>query len=392
VPVGVSLSGGIDSSAVAAFAARRGGADLQAFSVGYPGYPECDERRMASAFAEGIGLKFNSIELRTDEFVGGFEEMVYSMDDPIADIAAYGYSSVARLARENGVPVLLSGTGGDELFWGYGWVRDSVERNILKQRILEGEAGIGLKHLFDAFNATSKKKMITDPVGAMRDLLDIARHEKGKFYENPDRFIFYDDTMNFSSAPGFLSELATEGFKGSASEEKVFSFFTDAGREDIPIKVCRFLMETWLFSNCVALGDRLSMAHGVELRLPFLDMGLVELVTGLRKTHFGDFRLGYKKWFIDAMKGVLPDDVLTREKRGFTPPCEEWFKAIVKRFGNMCDEGGMLSSLGIMRPKAMESFIEAASLDKTDTRRLFFAYKMILLEVWLRRFFGGGHA
>ncbi len=390
VPVGVSLSGGIDSSAIATFAARHYKDNMHAFSIGYPGHPECDERRFAEVFAKGLGLKFHDIELTADSLADEFEDIIYSMDDPIADIAAYGYYSVNRLARQHGVPVLLSGTGGDELFWGYGWVRGAVERNILKQKIIGKEAGgMGIGYLVDALRETSKKDMLINPFAAMKGFLERTRKERAKFFENPERFIFYDDTPNFSAASGFLSALSTDGFRQGVSAEKLFSFFTDDNWDQIPIKVCKFLMQTWLFSNCVALNDRMGMAHGVETRLPFLDYRLIELVIGLRKAHADDFKLGYKRWLIDAMKGIVPQEILEREKRGFTPPYEEWFKAIVKRFKGRCMQGALASS-GIMRADSMAQFLDSVLSDTLDTRRLFFAYKMVLLEVWLEKFVDGG--
>ncbi|MEK6531624.1 MAG: asparagine synthase (glutamine-hydrolyzing) [Deltaproteobacteria bacterium] len=389
MPVGVSLSGGIDSSAIAAFAARHYKDNMHAFSIGYPGRPGCDERGKAEAFARSLGLKFHDTELSADALADEFEGMVYFMDDPIADIAAYGYFSVNRLARRHGVPVLLSGTGGDELFWGYEWVRGAVERNILKQKVTGKEtADIGLSYLVEAFRETSKKQMLINPFAAIRGFLERAGKERAKFFKNPERFIFYDDTPNFSAASGFLSALSTDAFRQGVSAEKLFSFFTDDNWDRIPIKICKFLMQTWLFSNCVALNDRMGMAHGVETRLPFLDYKLIELVIGLRKASADDYRLGYKRWFVDAMKGIVPEEILEREKQGFTPPYEEWFKAIVKRFKGRCTQGVLVSS-GIMRPEAMAVFLDSVLSDTLDTRRLFFAYKMVLLEVWLKRFTGG---
>ena len=97
---------------------------MQAFSVGYPGRPDYDERRMAREFAAHLGMPFNEIELSTGEQTEIFQDLVFSQDDPIADISGFGYYAVAWKAREMGVPVLLQGQGGDELFWGYEWVAE----------------------------------------------------------------------------------------------------------------------------------------------------------------------------------------------------------------------------------------------------------------------------
>ena len=125
VPVGVALSGGLDSSAIAALAVRKYPGVMHAFSVGYSGSPETDERKDARDLAEHLGMPFHDIELDAAEMVRLFPELVYWRDDPIADISGHGYYSVMKIARESGVPVMLQGQGGDELFWGYPWVQGS---------------------------------------------------------------------------------------------------------------------------------------------------------------------------------------------------------------------------------------------------------------------------
>ena len=118
-PVGVALSGGLDSSVVAAVAARRRPEELHAFSVGYPGRPEgLDERDEAHALARHLRLPFHEVEVETEEVVEFFPELNYWRDDPVADYSGHAYYAVMRKAREHGVPVMLQGQGGDELFWG----------------------------------------------------------------------------------------------------------------------------------------------------------------------------------------------------------------------------------------------------------------------------------
>jgi asparagine synthase (glutamine-hydrolysing) len=132
VPVGVALSGGLDSSAIASLAASKYPGTMHAFSIGYPDSPETDERADARALADHLGLPFHDVELSTSEMVSFFPELVSWRDDPIADIAGYGYYSVMKLAREHSVPVVLQGQGGDELFWGYPWVRDAARQTERK--------------------------------------------------------------------------------------------------------------------------------------------------------------------------------------------------------------------------------------------------------------------
>ncbi|MDD1419084.1 asparagine synthase (glutamine-hydrolyzing) [Dolichospermum sp. ST_sed1] len=136
VPIGIALSGGVDSGAIAALAAPKYKDTLQAFSIGYPGRPPYDERAEAEGLAKKLGLPFLDIELQTEDLIAFFPELVAAMDDPIADIAAYGHYSVMKIAKEHGIKVMLSGTGGDELFWGYAWIIEAVQLTEQKQNYL----------------------------------------------------------------------------------------------------------------------------------------------------------------------------------------------------------------------------------------------------------------
>src|SRR6478752_7676866 len=134
VPVGIALSGGLDSSAIAAMASRKYPGVMQAFTVGYEGNGESDEREAARAYADFLGLPFHSIELHAEDVAAFFPELTYWLDDPIGDISAFGYYSVMKAAKAQGVSVMLQGHGGDELFWGYPWVREAVTQTARKLR------------------------------------------------------------------------------------------------------------------------------------------------------------------------------------------------------------------------------------------------------------------
>ena len=130
VPVGVALSGGLDSGALAALVARTNPGRLTAFTVGYDGRPRYDERRDAQAVADYLSIPLHEVEIKTDDMVNAFPSLVFRTDDPIADIAGYGYDTVMNTARAHGVPVMISGQGGDELFWGYPWMTEALNQTI----------------------------------------------------------------------------------------------------------------------------------------------------------------------------------------------------------------------------------------------------------------------
>ncbi|MDH5222266.1 MAG: asparagine synthase (glutamine-hydrolyzing) [Betaproteobacteria bacterium] len=344
VPVGISLSGGIDSSIIAALCRKFHSGEMKAFSVGYPGRPASDERLHAEAFAKRLDMPFFDIELSTDGFASSFPQIVHDMDDPIGDIAAYGYHAVARLAREHDVPVLLSGLGADELFWGYPWVRDAVKASIAKRA-----AG---------------------PRGLFKRLLD----------RNPRRAVFYDSLPWMRAAVPSTKKLMTPAASEAVSGNLWTSYFEADDWGCVPIWLLDVLNRTWLTSNCLALADRVSMAHSVESRLPFLDSNLADLVTGLRRGGLKDWESGHKRLLTDAVRDLLPAEILNRIKRGFTPPFEEWMGAIQDRYGPLLENGSLVNR-GIFRDNV------ARMMQQRNPAG--FAYRATLLEVWMRLFVEG---
>jgi len=172
-------------------------------------------------------------------------------------------------ARKNNVPVMLTGFGGDELFWGYPWVVEAMIENANK-----------LSLLGDSPQARARlAKELT----------------------------FYERHYDFKTAEQTLPMLYTSSFMADIPPKNSFKpFRIDEPYNSLPVRICRALFDTWLVSNCIALGDRLSMASSVELRLPLLDYKLVELVMGLRKTYTTDYALGPKGWLREAVRNILP--------------------------------------------------------------------------------------
>ncbi len=362
VPVGVALSGGLDSSAIAALAAKKYPGAMHAFSVGYPGRPINDERTAAKELADMLGMPFHEIELETSDLVKNFEKMNFHRDDPIADISGFGYYSVNKAAREQGIPVLLQGQGGDEVFWGYQWVNDAAEAND-KRRDKP-------RPTFKQFVKTSLK----DLFGRRSEA-----HSSVKGY----RPVFHELAPDFHMALADIRNYYTETFIQALGDASAFDLFTfDKPWKYSDILITRLICDTYLLENGIAQGDRLSMANSVELRLPFVDYKLVELVIGLRKTHQAnpDYRQFPKPWLRGAMEGILPDFIIDRPKQGFAPPVIEWHNELFKAYGGYLD-GGYLVESGVLTEEA------GALLARGPFPRGAIApisFKALVLEIWCR--------
>lgn len=380
VPVGVALSGGLDSSVVAAFAARRQ-PDLCAFSVGYAGRPESDERAEAETFARYLNVPFFDVELDTQTIVNFFPELNYWRDDPIADISGFGYYAVMKLAREHGVPVLLQGQGGDELFWGYPQLREAATRTLKKAALLRKPFS---QSLLQSLTLDFPKNRSLNGVSAWaRDFGGIRSGWRSvkQQRENPDRMIFYDASPDFIGASAQVQSLYSRRFREEIDADETYSLFTFSGEwESVETTLTALVCATYLRENGIAQGDRLGMASSVEMRLPLVDYKLVETVLGLRKTQ-SDAKLPPKHWLKTAAEDVLPDWVLNRPKRGFAPPTREWHNALFAAYGDSL-RGGYLVESGIL---SGEGGLRLANGEFPPEATSPVSFKALVLEQWCRQ-------
>ncbi len=264
VPVAVLLSAGVDSAALAALA-KKSGTDLIALSAGYRGLHDCDERSGAAETARALGLPFRELELDAADYPRAFEEIVSRCDEPAADIASVAQWALYRECRAAGFSVVLSGLGGDELFFGYPlW-------NQIGERMAAGAEGGTRGH------------------GVVR--------------------------RNDSAMRWMGSEELREAAASGESRVRAFQASAPAG----PDAVYSFLLRSYLVNNGLQLADKLGMASSVEVRVPFLDHVFVEQVLGLPLER--RFRSGQPKQLLKKMLApLLGPAILDRPKRGFEPP------------------------------------------------------------------------
>lgn len=380
VPVGVALSGGLDSSIVAAFAAREHD-NLCAFSVGYAGRPDCDERADAAALARHLNLPFHEIELDTQTIVDFFPELNYWRDDPVADIAGFGYYAVMKLAREHGVPVLLQGQGGDELFWGYPQLRDAARETHLKAALLNSPFTQALRQALTLHLPNQRPEQTVSAwardFGGLRSGWRGVRRRR----ENPARMIFYDLSPDFASAAAQMRNFYGRTFVEQINEQEAGEIFTfPDGWSPVETTLTKLICDTYLRENGITQGDRLGMASSVEMRLPLVDYKFVETVLGLRKRH-SDSTLPPKHWLKEAVKDVLPEWVLNRPKRGFAPPTREWHDALFAAYGESLRDGYLAQSEVLNRESAARLSKGEFPADATSP----LSFKALVLEQWCRR-------
>jgi asparagine synthase (glutamine-hydrolysing) len=358
VPIGIALSGGLDASVIAALATSARPRDVHAFTVGYKGTPWQDERSNAEAYAKHLKIPFHSVELSTSDFIEQYSTVNMRRDDPIADIAGVAIAAVAQLARDNSVPVLLFGHGGDELFWGYQWVRAALHATRRREALMAGLRGFKdyMRLSAPPLSVTLGLRWAMSGAGILTEWRQFQADRRAA----PGRVVFYDSEPFFQSATHALNhQFYTSGFAEKIGHPDVTRDFVPHRFDSPPeATLIRLICETYLTENGIAQSDRLSMAASVESRLPLVDYRLVETVIGLHKTYPLSRDARPKQWLRDAMSSVVPDFVLNRRKVGFSPPWRQWGHALAVTHGDQLIDGYLVQN-GILRPETAKQHREA---------------------------------
>jgi asparagine synthase (glutamine-hydrolysing) len=293
VPVGTSLSGGIDSSSVVMLSAELAGDHRRhAFTARFRGY-ERDEWDHAHAVAAAAEVEqHHSVEPRVDEVLADLDTLVLDHEEPVASLSIYAQWRVNRAAREHGVVVLLDGQGGDELFAGYPVAAGFALRSDGPALLARGLARAPLAEAA----AVGRSLAMEHLGGSLRGLY-----------------------RRRTASPYVAAALARVPALGEPPAPPAWMRAADPLRREL-------LAESFLTSlpQLLRYADRSSMAHSREVRLPFLDRRLAELAYSLPAAFL--YRDGVTKAILrDAVRGTVPERILARrDKVGFEPPQATW--------------------------------------------------------------------
>lgn len=381
VPVGVALSGGVDSSLVAALAAKYN-TSVHAFSVGYVGRPAQDERGLARTLANRLRLPFSEIEISTDEMAAEYPHVCFLRDDPIADIAGYGYLALAKHAKERGCPVLLQGQGGDELFWGYAWSTRAVHHS--DRKAAGRPTGPFAALLSELPRGVGRPQLIK--LAQLSSGLAVGWRQLAPGNDSPaQRLVLYDLFDGYQIAAHSLSMAYTPEFFEKVRGYDPGHFFDRRMTEHrTDLQIIDLLCAGYLRENGLAQGDRLSMGSSIEVRLPLVDYRLVELVIGLQKANSA-YELAPKQWLRESARDLLPQEIFSRPKRGFNPPASVWINALRQRHGRQLSQG-YLASHGVLRVDAGTKLAQKGTRLSYVANDLFL--KFLTLEFWCRAMSG----
>ena len=303
VPLGVLLSGGLDSTIITAVTTSLTQEPLQTFTASFEGSPTYDEAAFARLVSQKLGTVHHEVHVGPD-CIEQLDTLVEAHDGPFGDSSALPTHAVTQLAREN-VTVALSGEGSDELFCGYlrframemassvpRWVA-VVGRNILSS----------LPH--DPHHRGSRRRMLR-----FFEAAGLSEEERWLHWVG---FLVADLGQAMKPDAGPRPDLTASIRKAMKGRSNVLARFLSAN------------FGTYLVDDLLVKADRMSMANSIELRVPFLDTDLVEYAAGLPPEHLR--RRGTLKYLLRrAFSDVVPRAVLDRGKPGFAVPLPEWFR------------------------------------------------------------------
>lgn len=365
VPVGVLLSGGVDSSAMLSFAAENTDKPISTFTVGFDG--GCtDERPYARLAARVFGAQNYDITISPQEFWKALPKYVWHMEEPVCEPPAIALYYVSKLAREH-VTVLLSGEGGDEAFAGYQSYRNFTWLEKIK-RGLGPLAGAAELIASSTFNGASRYAKYGP---SMRTPLQdyYYSHSSGPH-------TFFNSHYSRLYTPDFL---ATIQERSRAELSK--AYFANVKGLD-PLEQMLYVdTKTWLPDDLLIKADKMTMAHSLELRVPLLDHQVLEFAASLPSSYKLK-NTSTKHILKKALSKRLPTEILYRKKTGFPVPYATWLSNELRESVSeiLLDETTIRR--GYFRRDTVEQMINAPA-GYNYSKELF---SLVNLELWHRMF------
>jgi len=374
VPVGCLLSGGLDSTAMVGLLAEMGRSDIKTYSLGFTGDGEdaFNELPLAREVAQMYGVDHHELVLNPETLLDDLPAMVWHLDEPYAGgLPAY---YVYQFMRKD-VTVGLNGTGGDELFGNYGkylsfWHQPgarlawSYRRSSALERMLLWKPARALAPHLPGFILPPKTASAVTNVIRHADLI--------AYYFYVCRWYYFDDETKRKKVFSFRSSnMSTAGLMQGIFEEC---------RADHPGDGIAYLdFKTQLSEEFLFNIDRLSMAHSLEARVPFLDHELVELIFKIQygtRSRQGDLKYLWKK----TIGNLLPPKLLTAPKKGFVIPITKWLRGPLKQLAQTLLSPERLAKQGIFRPEVFNIYVGPHIEGKSDYTWQIWA--LLMFQLW----------
>jgi asparagine synthase (glutamine-hydrolysing) len=345
VPLGAFLSGGIDSSSIVALMSEASLQPVNSFSIGFDdgSYNELPYAREVAALFK-TNHREQTVSPRLDDL---FDKLVVHLDEPFADVSLFPTYMVSQLAREH-VKVVLSGDGGDELFGGY----DAYQAQQIATRF----AGVGealmpaIAAVAAALPPTEKKKGVVNKFKRFVEGAAMAPEDLGHY-----RWMVY---LGARAKGRLYSPSLQSALRQSDAYRPVREVLARYGSDDLLNRQLYADLSIYLVDDILVKVDRMSMATSLETRAPFLDADVMELAFSMR----GDLKIrdGERKWILKrALRGTLPDRILTRRKEGFSIPMKNWLRRELEPLMRALLSPDRVARRGLFEPAEVTRMIDS---------------------------------
>jgi asparagine synthase (glutamine-hydrolysing) len=372
VPVGVLLSGGVDSTAVLSCAAEGTDKEISSFTVGFADSGVADERPYARLAAETFGSRHHEMTITASDFAEFLPQYVWHMEEPVCEPPAVALYYVSKLAR-NYVKVLLSGEGGDEAFAGYNNYRSIIWLERLK-RVWPGANGPASRGL----------SRLNSWVHSAR----VAKYMPLVNATFPDYYYSRTSTPYRYSGNG-IGELYSADFLRSIDREytvePIRKLLSKVKNQGVLDQMLYIDTKTWLPDDLLIKADKMTMANSLELRVPLLDHRLLEFAASL-PAHYKLNGFTLKYIWKKALSKRVPGRILKRRKAGFPVPYEFWLRNNLKDQVRAILTDRQTIERGYFQKATVEKLMDANSDRGTYSKEVF---SLVALELWHRLFLDG---
>ncbi|WP_297432765.1 asparagine synthase (glutamine-hydrolyzing) [Sulfurimonas sp.] len=353
VPMAALLSGGIDSATINYYA-KKYGKNLQTYTIGYEGFKKYDERLNAAQSAKSLGVQNKQIIINQEQFINTTESVFDTLDEPLNDPAAVPLYLLFEAIKEDGYKVVMSGEGSDELFLGY--------RQYFEYLDIEQAASLAHKNWLKKYFRAN-----------------FSMNREWEWYKR-----VFDDTLLFRTSGDKFTDLQKNGLlKRNVRDNESLKYlqnyrerFERSAHTDPSIWYSYIDLNIFQAEHFLTKLDRVSMAHSIESRTPFLDHKLAQTVFSI------DPKLRYedgitKSLLKQIMTNKLPNETLTRKKKGFSNPYMEY----LINSGNISLIQEVNKETGMFKSDKLEEYIQTAARGSFKQH----VWGLYVLSYWIKK-------
>lgn len=369
VPVGVLLSGGVDSSAVLNFAVQGTEKTVKAFTIGFDGNQVVDERPFARMAARQFGAEHYELSITAEDFWKFLPGYVWHMEEPVCEPPAIALHYISELARQH-VKVVLSGEGGDEAFAGYPNYPHMLRLERIRRTMGPLARPVGA---------------ISGSVGNLLGFERMARYGHALGRSLGDHYFSRTSTPT-ATFNRQAHEIFSPSLLAATSDNAAAAFMAGLLQ---PVKKSSLLdqmlyadTKTWLPDDLLVKADKITMASSLELRVPLLDHKVLEFAASLPQEYKVRGK-ETKRALKAAFAKILPQEILTRKKAGFPVPYSRWLSGPLAPRVREIILSEKAKSRGYFVPKALDRLVDSHERTHAHPKAIF---SLLVVELWHRQF------